>query len=402
MRWCSNYAAHARPANQEFFGSGGDSAMSRRTLLVATTEYPPFKGGIGTYAREMARAAAMLGWSPVVWAPNYGSNQIESTAGGVRIERYEGGVPSRSSLPRLMMQFSMTCGRHRPHTVLLCSWPDALCASALRLYTFCRCVLMCHGTELLNLPYGRISKLLGYRRLVERAQVIACNSQYTASLLAKAGLKPGGCLRVTPLAASDFWGEAVDPNDARRMWNIPDADIVLSTVGRMDDRKGQDLVIRALALLPKELQRRVTYLVVGPEVDPDYAKELRGLADRSMATVLFTGGISDEGVRAVYAASDLFVLTGKENPHRVEGFGLVLLEAASQGVPSLVTRVGGVPEVVVDGRSGVILESWDPQAIAAAIEGLLRDKQRLATMGALARERASTFSWSSTAEMTLA
>ena len=252
--------------------------------------------------------------------------------------------------------------------------PDALCASALRLYTFCRCVLMCHGTELLSLPYGRISKLLGYRRLVERAQVIACNSQYTASLLAKAGLKPEGCLRVTPLAASDFWGEAVDPNDARRMWNIPDADIVLSTVGRMDDRKGQDLVIRALALLPTELQRRVTYLVVGPEVDADYAKELRGLADRSMATVLFTGGISDEGVRAVYAASDLFVLTGKENPHRVEGFGLVLLEAASQGVPSLVTRVGGVPEVVVDGRSGVILDSWDPQAIAAAIEGLLREQ----------------------------
>ena len=107
--------------NQEFFGSGGDSAMSRRTLLVATTEYPPFRGGIGTYAREMARAAAMLGWSPVVWAPNYGSNQIESTAGGVHIERYEGGVPARSSLPRLMTQFSMTCGRHRPHPVLLCS-----------------------------------------------------------------------------------------------------------------------------------------------------------------------------------------------------------------------------------------------------------------------------------------
>ena len=376
--------------------------MSVRGLLVATTEFAPYRGGVGTYAQEMARAASQLGWNTTVWAPDYGVAPSEYWDEKLRVLRYPGGVADRKDLPRLVLQFAAACTRLRPDTIILCSWPDSLCAAALHMYRFSRCVVMCHGTELLNLPYGRVSRLLGYRRLIARAQVVACNSQFTASLISRAGLKPGGSVRVTPLAASKFWCEAVDPGRARQRWNIPDSHLILSTVGRLDWRKGQDLVLEALALLDTELQRAVTYVIVGPEVEADHVARLRARAEQIVAKVIFTNSIPDDEVRDVYAASDLLVLTGRDDPSRVEGFGLVLLEAASQGVPSLVTKVGGVPEVVADGITGEVLAAWAPSDIAKALGALLRDKGRLERMGAAARERAVSFSWLRTAELTLA
>ena len=155
-------------------------------------------------------------------------------------------------------------------------------------------------------------------------------------------------------------------------------------------------------MLDTELQREMTYLIVGPEVEADHGALLRARAEQTLAQVIFANSIPDEEVRDIYAASDLLVLTGRDDPSRVEGFGLVLLEAASQGVPSLVTKVGGVPEVVTDGITGEVLAAWTPSDIAKALGALLRDKGRLKRMGAAARERAASFSWLRTAELTLA
>jgi glycosyltransferase involved in cell wall biosynthesis len=83
------------------------------------------------------------------------------------------------------------------------------------------------------------------------------------------------------------------------------------------------------------------------------------------------------------AASDLFV-----QPSREEAFGLVYAEAAASGIPVVATRVGGIPEIVLDGESGLLVESEDAGALATAIVELLSDPARRERMGESARRRA--------------
>jgi len=150
------------------------------------------------------------------------------------------------------------------------------------------------------------------------------------------------------------------------------------------------------------LQSRIAYLVVGQEVDHEYAARLRVLAAETGARVTFTGQLSDEDVREIYGASDLFILSGRNSRERVEGFGLVLLEAALQRVPALVTATGGVPEVVVDGETGIVVPGFEPELIADAIRGTLEAPEALKAMGLNACARAQAFTWTRTAERTLA
>ncbi|MDQ2766608.1 MAG: glycosyltransferase family 4 protein, partial [Gemmatimonadota bacterium] len=85
----------------------------------------------------------------------------------------------------------------------------------------------------------------------------------------------------------------------------------------------------------------------------------------------------------ILAAGDLFTM-----PSLSEGLPLALVEAMSFGLPVVVTRVGGVPEVVTDGVEGFLVPPSDPSALAAALDALLDDAPRRQQMGAAARTRA--------------
>ena len=94
-----------------------------------------------------------------------------------------------------------------------------------------------------------------------------------------------------------------------------------------------------------------------------------------------------EDVDAVIAALDVFVL-----PSLNEGMGRVLVAAMALGVPLVATRVGGVPDVLEDGRQGLLVPPADPAALAKSIAAILGDGMRAASMGALGRARAERFS----------
>jgi glycosyltransferase involved in cell wall biosynthesis len=101
-------------------------------------------------------------------------------------------------------------------------------------------------------------------------------------------------------------------------------------------------------------------------------------------TVRFLGSRDD--VADILAMLDLFVLSSRH-----EGLSIALLEAFASGVPAVATRVGGIPEVIEDGRQGLLVHPGNPTALAAAIRSLLRDDARRTTMGAAAIERARAF-----------
>jgi glycosyltransferase involved in cell wall biosynthesis len=178
------------------------------------------------------------------------------------------------------------------------------------------------------------------------------------------------------------------PRASTRDGRERDQPVRLVTVGRAVEKKGFDVLLHALALLPRELHWRLTHIGGGDlRVRlKDQAERLR-IADR----IEWRGAQPSDVVLAAYREGDLFVL-----PARVardgdrDGLPNVLLEAASQRLALVATRVSAIPELIEDGVSGKLAPPEDPAALADALHALIADPAARARLGdaAAARVRA--------------
>jgi glycosyltransferase involved in cell wall biosynthesis len=164
----------------------------------------------------------------------------------------------------------------------------------------------------------------------------------------------------------------------RRELGIPAAAPVVGTVGRLDEVKRQDLLLRAFASVRRGVPAAHLLLVGdGPQREP-----LRRLAaELGLSECVHFAGYQSRPERHLHLMS-AFALTS-----RVEGMPLAILEAWAAGVPVVATRVGGVPQMIADGQTGVLIDSGDENALAAALIGLLTDQGRAARIGAAGRAR---------------
>ena len=159
---------------------------------------------------------------------------------------------------------------------------------------------------------------------------------------------------------------------ARKRLGVADDALLVGTVSSFAAVKGQSYLIDALALLkPKFPKLRAVLIGDGP-TRPEVQK--RAIAKDVADISTFTGFFDD--VFAAVNAFDLFVL-----PSDLEGVPYVVLEAMSQAKPIVATRVGGVPEAIISGETGLLVPPKDPQALAAAIETLINDENLAARLG---------------------
>lgn len=151
-------------------------------------------------------------------------------------------------------------------------------------------------------------------------------------------------------------------------------------LGRLHPVKDFPLLLRAAARLRAAgVPFRLFLGGEGPEGER-LAREARTLGLRGRVRLL--GGVAPALTPALYRRVDLFVLSS-----RSEGLPVVLLEAMATGLPVVATRVGGVPECVGDGETGLLVPPGDPEALAGALRRLLVDPERRARLGRAARER---------------
>ena len=161
---------------------------------------------------------------------------------------------------------------------------------------------------------------------------------------------------------------------------IAAAVLVVGTVGAVIPRKGiADLVRAWRRVLDVHADARL--LVVGDEPQ-GHADALRALADRLGlgGTIVWAGRRAD--VPAILAALDVFVLASHQEP-----FGLAAAEAMAAGLPVVATAVGGLPECIADGETGLLVPPADERALAAALLALLGDAPRRQGLGAAGRSR---------------
>jgi alpha-maltose-1-phosphate synthase len=191
---------------------------------------------------------------------------------------------------------------------------------------------------------------------------------------------------------------APDPGtDVLARYGIDPARPSVAFVGRVTRQKGLPVLLRAAEQLDPEAQ---LVLCAGQADTPDLAAEVAGLAEHLAATrpgiIWIPGMLAKREVIQILSHATVFAC-----PSLYEPLGIVNLEAMACGTAVVGSRVGGIPEVVADGRTGLLAPAGDPGALAAALNFLLGDPNRAAELGRAGRERAlAEFSWAQIAAQT--
>jgi glycosyltransferase involved in cell wall biosynthesis len=167
----------------------------------------------------------------------------------------------------------------------------------------------------------------------------------------------------------------------RQMIGLPNGAVLLGTVANLFPRKGYEVMLRALPAIVRAVPA-VHYVIVGSD-DHDYADRLTRLAqDLNIADRVHIVGFQDP-VQPFLAALDLYV-----HPALMEGFGIAVVEAMAVGKAVVATTTGGLPEVVAQGETGLLVPPGDAESLAATVVSLLEDKVRRAQMGRNGKARA--------------
>lgn len=154
---------------------------------------------------------------------------------------------------------------------------------------------------------------------------------------------------------------------------------VIGCVGALQPHKGHAVLLEAFAALPEAL-RTATLLIAGAGPERAHLEARRSALGLS-ASVRFLGERPD--IRSLLPALDLLVAPSVGR----EGLGVAVLEAMDAGVPVVASRVGGLPEVVLDRATGILVPEGDPQALAAAMAALLADPAHARELGAAGHRR---------------
>ncbi|MEJ2633739.1 MAG: glycosyltransferase family 4 protein [Calditrichia bacterium] len=171
-------------------------------------------------------------------------------------------------------------------------------------------------------------------------------------------------------------------DSSRKKFGISSEEVAIGMVGRLEEGKGQHILLQGMGRLQEQLPR-VKVLLIGSETvgQRGYESRLKRLAEELGIgqRVIFTG--FQEDVPAVSAALDITVLATKK-----ETFGLSLIETMAQEIAPIGTAAGGVPEIIEDDMNGLLVPSFDIDALANALQKLINDPALRKRLGVRARK----------------
>lgn len=269
--------------------------------------------------------------------------------------------------------------KHRPDVVNIhygdnfISLKDVI---AVRLAGLHRCVVSVHH------PTSWANTAPRKRRMTAIAALLAHDvttfSHATYNILREAPIAPSK-LHLIPCGVRPPQ-QALSQAEARARLGLPADRFIVGSLARLVRHKGIDDLIEAVAQL--DLPAGRVLLVVGGD-GPERERLEQHARQRLGANVQFLGRLPE--VESLLAACDIFAL-----PSHLEGFGLVYVEAAFQGVPSIGTNVGGIPDAVIHGETGLLVPVGDHAALAQAIHQLHQSPELRRRLGDAARARART------------
>jgi phosphatidylinositol alpha-1,6-mannosyltransferase len=248
-----------------------------------------------------------------------------------------------------------------------------------------------HGKEI-NHPKGsslnnRVVKVLN------GVEKVIANSEYTKNLVIDIGVKKGKIVVINP---------GVDPVNELNKKSLEKVESLLKvksprliTVSRFDKRKNHEKVIMALRNL-KQKYPDIVYICIGYGDEEDNLKKLVKELNLNLQ-VMFFKDISDDLKNALIAKSNIFVMPSIIHKKSVEGFGIVYLEAAQYGIPSLGGKDGGASDAIDHNKTGLICDGNNLEDIYSSLDSMIENKKYI-EFGKNAKEYVSKFEWNKTLE----
>lgn len=364
------------------------SSPSQHGYLLLTADFPPIEGGISTLAIQIARGLHQH-CSVIVGAPDVSDESIPDDAYPYpvfRIPGYDWGifraVRAKKPVERWLRENPGKVGRIIAMNVGFGGW----LGKTLRNSCHIPFDVLAYGYEFLKYRRNPVMRrlLLGIYQSADRILSI---SDFTTGELIQFGAPQEKIRRIHLGVDTVRFHPGRDSGRIRQALNAKEKRVLLS-VGRLIARKGHHLVIRSLQRVARE-HPQVEYWILGRG---PARVELENLVQQLNLSqfVRFLGYVPDSDLPDYYAASDLHVLPATQIQGSVEGYGLVFLEAAACGIPSVACCSGGVPEAVLHNQTGILLDRPDVDALTNVLIDLLHDPQKLLSLGNAARIHAES------------
>lgn len=335
--------------------------MPNPKITLLTLDYPPARGGVARYLGEL----------------------VANSDGAIRV--VDAGKYLGTGWPRWWPLIGV-CKRERGNVILVSHvLPVGTAAWISRLSGGPEYAVLFHGLDV-RLARGPVKRLL-VRAICSSAKALFANSESTKQELLK--IIPG--VQVTVVTPGVRERSPQIQQGARQSLGIDPQKPLVVSVARLIPRKGIDVALNAMGRI--QAKRDVDYVIVGD--GPDLAR-LESLAEGYRTKVRWVRDASDEEKDLWIDAADVFLLPVREEKDDIEGFGIVYLEAAMSGVPSIAGRSGGASEAVRHESTGLVVDPTSPTEVALAVERLLDDTALAETLGQNARARAlKDFQWTS-------
>jgi len=376
-------------------------------VLIFTSTFPRFAGDpTSIFVLEYAKQLLKTGNDVEVLAPHAPNIKKEESIDGVKIKRiqyvypakyqslaYGAGIPANMNksywakiqfLPYIFAslgELSKEVEEFDPNVVhAMWAFPQGFIASLLKKFKKFPLVISIFGAEVYLAKRYHISRLIKFA--ANNADALGANSIATINAAHACGVEKDIELIFVGVDTKRF-----KPNNnasiVRRKYDLGGSSLIL-TIGRMVERKGHEYLIRAMPYILEEFPNAKLMLVSGGPLE----KRLRDVAQKLelRRSVIFTGKVSHEELPGCYAACDVFCL-----PAIVDfkgdtegGQGLVTKEAMATRKPVVATDVGGIPDIVKNEDTGLLVRQKDSKELAHAIIRLLRDselRERIARKG---------------------
>jgi len=350
-------------------------------LLLLTIDFAPAPGGVQSLLTQLAARLSGTGAVTVVTPAAAGDRAWDATQPFrvIRAPSFGGG---RLAVAALYARALLEVVRRRPRVVV--------CGHVL-LGPLCRTIRALFGVPYVAMAYAyeirapRMRSIAG--AALRGASRVVTISEFSRRAVEAHGVAAPAITVIHPGAMVVGTAGAARPRVSGRR-------IVLSVGRLVDAYKGHDMVIRALPLILAKVPD-TEYVIVG---DGPLRQSLERLTDSLgvAVAVRFVGQVEDDEVDAWYRACDVFVLAARESgvSGGAEGYGIVFVEAGLRGKPVVGGRSGGVPDAVIDGETGLLVDPGDLGDIADAITRLLTDLELADRLGRGGRRRAvEDLSW---------
>ena len=364
-----------------------------KTLLI-TENFPPKSGGSGRWFWELYSRLPHTEYS--VLAGEWKDSASFDAASDLNISRYKLSSPEWGFVSFKGILFYLKTVWHirkqikqQNITNLHCGrvLPEGVMAWILNVLTGIPYSCYVHGEDLETAASSREQQFI-CKLVIKRATKIICNSQNSANLVAKFGeAARHKAVVLHPGVDSNKFVPAEPNTEIRKNLNWLDKKVVI-TVGRLQARKGQDMMIRALPAIKKEIPN-ILYAVIG---DGDCLTMLQNLAEERGVgdNVQFLREITDQQMIECYQQCDLFILPNRTIGNDIEGFGMVLVEAQSCGKAVIAGDSGGTKETMVIGVTGYIIDATNVANIATQVCELFMTPEKLISMGVKGRAHVVT------------